>query len=532
MAQRCVGLVIGPRKLKAVELTSRFGEVSLNRYWLVDLPDYFRGMIFGQAPAPDQGVTLPPELQEILGEESEVSVSIPSELCFYREIEFPFTDLKKINQVIRLEAEGYFPFEMDEYLLDFLPPVSQDHTSQVLTFVLPRSQFSQALTSLNALGIDPAFSGIEGLTLPLLSINQPEQTRLWLEIGTERSILVGSLGTVPLLYRRLPLGLGALLSKLSRESGGDRVRAEQMIAQIDLSQPPAEGDSTGTRIISDWADSLLAKVNETLHWFERNRKEETPASKFKELVLTGNGALIKGLDVFFEQELTIPSRKFQMPDWIKQETALDQNQALILSEPLSLALARVRREGKKLVNFRKGEFAWKMEFQIPYRRMVFPAILLVLLLAMGAAKGYGQYRLNKTRNDQIKNEMIAEYQKLFPGSVPTDPVRQLTQSLTVSKSKIEVYRDLLYPTAVDTLSAIADQLPEGSYFILSRYSYTGNKVRLEGESADFAGAKGIVDLLGKVEFFQKAILEDSRANPKGKVNFAIQIELKSPGEKL
>jgi len=535
LAQRCVGLVIGPRKLKAVELTSRFGEVSLDRYWLVDLPDYFRHTIFGLEPMPEQGISIPPELEGITGEESEVSVSIPAALCFYREMEFPFTDLKKINQVIRLEAEGHFPFDLDEYLLEFLPPVSQNHTSQVLAFALSRNQFSQVLSSLNTIGVDPAFSGIEGLTLPLLSVNQPGLSRLWLEIGTERTILVGSSGTWPIIYRRLPLGIDSLIEKLGREPGMSRDQAEQAITQTDLTPSPERTGNSGAGIISEWADALLSKVNDTLHWLERNRKEGQVLAKFEELILAGNGALIQGLDRYFEQELKIPCRKFQIPDWIKISPELSQElspeKALLLSEPLSLALARIRREGKKLINFRKGEFAWKMEFQIPYRRMILPGILLVLILGLGIAKAYGQHSLNKQRSEQLKKEMLSECQKLFPSCTAADPLRQLTQALTIANSKIEIYQNLLYPTAMETLSAIADQVPEGTDFILSRYSYSGNKARLEGETADFTGAKEIVDRLSKAEFFKKVVLEDSRSNPQGKVNFSIQIELKSPGEK-
>jgi len=529
LAQRCVGIVIGPRKLKAVELISSFGELILNRYWLIDLPDYFRNALFGIAPGPEQGISIPDEFARVLSEDLELSISLPSELCFYREIELPFTDTKKINQVIRLEAEDYFPFELDEFLLEFLPPISQNHSSNVLTFALKRSSLSQVLSSLNTLGLDPAFSGIEGLTLPLLSINQPEINRLWLEIGTNRTILVGSSGALPFLYRRIPLGINALKDALIKQQVSSPEQAEQWILQTALYQDTEASQSPQARIISEWLDSILSKVNETLHWFERNRKDGSVLAKFEELIVAGNGALIKGIDRYMEQGLNLPCRKFQIPDWIKSEQELAEDKALVLAEPLSLALARVRREGRRLINFRKGEFAWKMEFQIPYRKMIFPAVLLVLILTLGIAKSYGQYSLNKQHKALIQKQMLGECQKLIPNC--TDPLRQVTQALSTARAKTEAYRDLLYPSSIETLSAIADQLPEGTGFVLNRYSYSKDKARIEGETSDFASANAIKDQLSKVEFFKKVTLEDSRSTPNGKVNFSIQIELKSAGGK-
>jgi hypothetical protein len=100
---------------------------------------------------------------------------------------------------------------------------------------------------------------------------------------------------------------------------------------------------------------------------------------------------------------------------------------------------------------------------------------------LGIGKVYGQYSLNKQRSKEIRQSMLAQYQQLFPGSAPTDPLRQLTQALATDQSKITFYQDLLYPSALSVLSAISDRLPEGANFLLTRYSYSDDRVRIEGE---------------------------------------------------
>lgn len=47
MANRVIGIEIGSRKLKAVELESRFGEFTLQQYGVSELPEDFRTKLFG-----------------------------------------------------------------------------------------------------------------------------------------------------------------------------------------------------------------------------------------------------------------------------------------------------------------------------------------------------------------------------------------------------------------------------------------------------------------------------------------------------
>ena len=46
MAQKTIGIEVGSRKLKAVELESRFGELTILNYWISDLPEEFRDKLF------------------------------------------------------------------------------------------------------------------------------------------------------------------------------------------------------------------------------------------------------------------------------------------------------------------------------------------------------------------------------------------------------------------------------------------------------------------------------------------------------
>ena len=555
-------------------MEARFGEFTINNYWIADLPEDFREKLFSikskpaeaapaagaeqppaqgasaaqketasaenakqkqegaeAAPAPEpvvEKLIAPEHLMELSGFAADLSIGLPSEICFYREIDFPFSDLKKINQVIRLEAEGFFPFPLDDYLVDFLPPFAGADANSVLTFLIDRNKYSGILNQLKSFYFDPAFTGVECLTLPLLALKDPAAPRLWLEIGAARTMLVGSLGVAPFLYRRIPAGIGDLISRLADRLSVSTERAEKFLAETDISADPERPEA---KIIRDWLDPLLAQVKQTLHWYERNRKGGTLPPKFEQLVLSGGGANISGIEDLLSRDLGIPASKFRIPDWISRVPFdFSPEKEVLLAEPISLALARLSKEGKRQVNFRKGEFAYRAQYQVPFRKLAFPAALLLVMVILGIAKAGTQYSLLNKQTKQINQEISQKYMIIFPGAKPSDPVSQIKQAFTLGKSRLKSHKDLFYPTAVECLAAIGDKVPKDVGYQLSKFSYNKDKLRLDGETLDFARTKDIVDRLGKVEFFKKVNLEDSRSGPNGKVNFAISIELKNRAE--
>jgi len=575
LAQKTIGLAVGNRKFKAVEMEARFGEFSIHNYWISDLHEDFREKLFSikskpveaasaagaeqppaqeasaaqketasaenaeqkqggaeSAPAPEpvaEKLIAPEHLMELSGFAADLSIGLPSEICFYREIDFPFSDLKKINQVIRLEAEGFFPFPIDDYLVDFLPPFAGAEANSVLTFLIDRNKYSGILNQLKSFYFDPAFTGVECLTLPLLALKDPVAPRLWLEIGAARTMLVGSLGSAPFLYRRIPAGTGDLISRLAGRLSVSTERAEKFLIETDIS---ADSERPEAKIIRDWLYPLLAQVKQTLHWYERNRKGGTLPPQFEQLVLSGGGANISGIEDFLSRDLGIPASKFRVPGWISRVPGFEfspENEVL-LAEPISLALARLSKEGKRQVNFRKGEFAHRAQYQVPFRKLAFPAALLLVMVILGIAKAGTQYSLLNKQTKQINQEISQKYVTIFPGAKPSDPVSQLKQAFTLGKTRLKSSKDLYYPTAVECLAAIGDKVPKDVGYQLSKFSYNKDKLRLDGETLDFTRAKDIVDRLGQVEFFKKVNLDDSRSGPNGKVNFAISIELKNPAE--
>ncbi len=513
MPAKILGLAFDSEQITAVELGHRLGEVWLESYWKESLPANGYEQIFELAPPLDEE-NLEQSLKELELEGKELALAIPSQMLFYHELEFPFTDLKKIRQVIPLEAEGYFPFSIEGYLLEYPQPIVFDHSCQVLVFALERERFSGLLSRLEDFRLDPAFCIPEGMSLALFSTST---CQLWLLVKGKNSILLGVSDGLILFYRRIPLGWQNLAPMEA-----DRSKA------LELFQSPPSPELEKT--LEKWSDQLAGLINQSLHWQERFRKSLPLPPKFEKLTLAGKYPV--GLKESLEKKLAIEVEDFQIPGWLQAEEEIPSPQQPLFAEALSLALCRAKREAKKLVNFRRGEFAWRAEYQIPYQKFIFPALVLILVLVLGLIRAGSERALYQEQQKILKKQMAQAYQRIFPGAQPTDPVRQLTQAYQITQSKLEAYHSLLYPTPLEVLSAISEKIPEGVEITIYKFNYSGNKVRIEGETDEFASTKDFVDRLSQVEFFKKVNLEDTRSTPAGVVKFSIQMELNNPGEQI
>ncbi len=514
MPQKIIGLDFDKRRILAVELSARLGEISFVNSWQKELDNGLYEQIFGFAPPLEER-----DLFEFFSDEelenAEISISLPARLLYYHELELPFSDFKKIRQVVPLEAEGYFPFSLDGYLLEYPQPVSFDHTSQVLAFALEKDRFSELLRMFEQMGIDPAFCTAEGLSLVLFEQSQPV---LWLLVKAKSTILIGAFSGLVFLYRRIPLGWEELKEKGISDD----------ISQTDISLNSLSEQKK--KIFYQWADEMLKHISSTVHWLERFDKNRSLPPKFEKLILAGKFPAM--LLEYLKEALDLEVARFQIPSFIKLEANIGEFNEPELAEALGLALCRIKREARRLVNFRKGEFAWKAEYQIPYRKLIFPAVVLTAVLVLGLVKAGGERSLLKKQSEEIKKQMISQYRRYFPSSQVIDPYRQLVGAYQSAQSKLDAYSELLKPSALSVMSAMAEQFPEEVELIITRFNYSGSKVRIEGETEDFATTKEFVDRLGQVEFFKKVSLEDTRSIPSGKVKFSVLIELASPQEKV
>ncbi|MDZ7599448.1 MAG: hypothetical protein U5J82_14450 [Desulfobacterales bacterium] len=92
---------------------------------------------------------------------------LPDQLVSYRNITLPFTDERKIRQVLPFELEASLPFPVDQAVLDFYPVHSTNPAR--LPGVL-HGQLGEKLAALAAASLAPEAVGVAGFAVALVAL--------------------------------------------------------------------------------------------------------------------------------------------------------------------------------------------------------------------------------------------------------------------------------------------------------------------------------------------------------------------------
>ena len=396
MAQKILGLDIGAHSVKAVLLEGTM------RGW--ELKGRARAELGPVEPAPTPAPTVPTEenvegaadaepveattevvedlrLSRALGAVAEqlgglradlVAVALPGSAAASPLVTLPFTDQKKIDATLGFEVESLLPFDVDEALYDYQVLSQQDGKSDLLVGVVRREEFAELLGTLQASGIDPRVITLPGLALEPLAVDLarrsglgPDEYAAVLDLGHERGIIsvvrggAGEKQPPSLAFARTFSGGGA---DLPGAEGGD-------LANDALLRRRVQG------LIREIRQSLRAAQTRTRHAVTK-------------IWLGGSLARLPGLAEMLAADLKVAVEPVTLPGDAGLKIPADEQP--VYAEALGLALRAQARGGSRLLNFRKGAFAFKGDLDYlkgkVSRLVVFAAVLALLFGASFWAK--------------------------------------------------------------------------------------------------------------------------------------------------
>lgn len=169
------------------------------------------------------------ELRSFLGSaaDDEVVALMDSDSLVIESMNFPFSEERKIEAVLRLQLEEELPFDVDDYFFDFaVGALSESGEFQTVVAGVTSVEVAQTLQLLRALSLDPAI-----LTIPsvgLASLHQGPESVLALAFLDDRLLCSCSDGAGIRLLRERSSGVAAevmpILLYLRQEQGIEPVR--------------------------------------------------------------------------------------------------------------------------------------------------------------------------------------------------------------------------------------------------------------------------------------------------------------------
>lgn len=262
-----------------------------------------------------------------------VNVAVPSFSSLITTIEMPQMPQNEIEQVVLREAPKYIPVQLsdvvygwqiiegvkekkqkeDEEEEDIMAKRSKPLHVLMVAIMKEISNQYQKVFSMNDLSIDSL--EIDSFSLTRSLVNHKTGTFLILDIGHKVCNVIAVSNKNILMNRTIDVAGDRITKVISKALGIDGERAEKLKVEQGLSI-----DKKGTSTVAQVLSVLIAEIKRT----KRALAENYPGLEIEEIILSGGGAKLKGLEEFIGEEMGVPAalgnplEEISYPDAVKE----------------------------------------------------------------------------------------------------------------------------------------------------------------------------------------------------------------------
>jgi type IV pilus assembly protein PilM len=573
MAQRILGIDIGSWSIKATVVES-----SLRRSTLVAYREH-------HLPADATGQPLPGELRAAIqatlqGLDYDSVVSqVPAAQALTRELDLPFSDPKRIAQILPFQLESVVPKPLDTLAYDYQLLDKRTDGAKILCAAVDKAWLRDWLGRIGAAGVQPRTLTVGPMALdnilPHLDAGPPSLD------GPGGAIAVVDLGhrgtTVSVFrqdrlvaFRTLARGGHHLTQALMRELDVTWADAEGLkhravtVDEVELAAQSDERVRRFSRIVAGALDPLLRDLRVSLDALGAR------SGAIGELILAGGGSRLAGIDAAIAAATDLPVR-FAAPRgsiWSPETAAIDgvASQGLLAA---ALALEPLTADDRHRVDLRKGEFAYGSDFDAVRSRlgwMIGFAVLLLIGHFVRQAVEISELSKQQAKLSERLNEHMEKIgEKDFGAELevperfamaleliqvpPADETREIYPGMTAFAAFYEATRvqqevnDGLLPDEIfdDENMPKPDRPPiaELKQVELQSFNTDGKSLTITGTGFDIDVIEAFKSKLGELPCFKQVERQETRATSnRDRPNwrdFTLKAELKCelapPGEK-
>ena len=542
MAHTITGIDLGSWSVKFSVFDVGFRRVRLHTSFEEIVPPGEAPLAERQAEALRAGVSRLPS-------QSTVHMALPGEMLALRVLDLPFSDARKVEQVVGYELEGQIMYDLSEVVMDHVilsatkTGDSEVAGSRALAVAARAETVAAFLDSLKQCGVEPRTLYPAPIVYHALLAEEraPAETaptgfRLFIDIGHQRSQLCFLRGDEA-VYGRTSSHAGEELTLALVRASGDKwtwAQAEQAKQTHGFvpshARPPATSvqHQLGAVLLESLAP-FLRDLRQTLASFRAQNKEPVET-----IMLAGGGSRLQGLDEFLQEELGIPTSLWPAPPApaegadeldaipVVDEEGSAQRARLALSTALAWAGARGHRE----LDLRRGPFQYRASFSVVRQKAGHLALLAAALLACAAVDGTVALRRLSSEQQQLKERLRVATKELF-GEARSDAT-EVTAALKRS------FRDEMAPlprvTAYDLLDRISRNMPPADQVAIDvqDLEIKSKKTSIKGTIDSAASLDDVVAKLKEVDCFEEINKGPLTEVSGGAKQFSLTINSKCP----
>jgi len=420
-----------------------------------------------------------------------IAVALPGAQVASFPMTLPFTDARRIEQVLPAEIEGAIPFDLDDVVWDYSVLAQRDGKSELLVAVVRKQSLRDALSALAEAGVDPKVVTFAPLALAALG---------------ERRLLDG-----------MPAAGGEAPVLAILDAGPDRADfcvLRDGRAELARSLPTAGAAAWEGQDLTRLLGPLVRDLKITLRSLP-GKKLPPPAR----LLLTGAIARLPGAAGMLAAELGFPAVTLQFAPGAQ----VPEGGA---SHALALGLALRAQQPRGRLNFRKGEFAFTKDVSqlrgVAARLAALGGLVLLLAVGLGVARLGALNRLTAAYDEAL----CAATEKILR-KCHTD-WREALAALRGGNSRAA---SIPRVSGTEILAEVTRHLPEDALPALEEVDITTTRVLIKGVAEGFGQVDRIISALKRDRCFgeiKQPRVEKQRDSQK--VGFAIEFAYTCSGE--
>jgi general secretion pathway protein L len=538
MAHTVCGIDLGAYSVKLAFYEAGFRATTLRGLEEIPVPPGDAPLLERQIAAVHEG------LSRAAGEVTPY-LAVPGDQLSVRVLELPFSDARKIDQVVGYELEGQIVNAIEDVVFDHLSAGQRQEGTTTGTTVLAaaakREDLAALIAAAEAQGIHPrslfaapVIYRTLFLAAPPADEAAPAPCHAVLDFGHERTNICIVRDGNAIYARTIRRGGAQLTAAIAKAFNADLTRAEQAKrGEAFLAGPGRVANNPLlTKLDAVLRETLAPTIRElrqTLASFTASAKVEIDA-----LLVVGGGGRLAGLLPYLQTELGIPARHPSVREVVEsggrnlardpasEEAAAPDSDVYALAGAIALAAARGSRE----IDFRRGPFAYRANFSILRQKAAHLAGLALSLVLAGAIDLGSKSSSLAAERKALDKELAAQTQELF--GKPRDDAEAVTELLR--KGFREDLAPLPKATAFDLLDQISRKAPPADKVKLdvAELEIRPKKTFIKGTADTAAAVDDIAAKLKEIDCFEEVTKGAITEVSGGGKQFTLTIASKCP----
>ena len=450
--KRGISIDIGNEKIKIIEYIRKKDKTIVKQAVLLDTPEKCvnDGMI---ADVGQVGEAIHTVLTENKIKSKKVIFTISSSKIITREVDLPDLPPKKMNTLIRMNAEEYFPVNLVDYTLDYriVERLEGEQDTPI------RINIFAALTALLegyvnlAETLDLKISGIDYSGNSIINYGtmmDDDNTFMVLDFGKNNTMVTIIDHGIGKFNRNLVYGMKTLNNIIQTHFGVSYEEAIKIsMDQALLSNNPEDSDTLGNDLTRAF-NQILNGVARLMDYYTARNKES-----IKHIYIVGGGTNINGIIEYVGDYYNIPTKRVDNLIKVSSKDTIYEKNPEFYINAIGAASSKVNLLPKNILNKGKVKAAGRLKVE-----------LVIFALAIGAILVYIPYSSLKdiqAERDILKQE-IQEKEVVLPilteHNQKMEELRFNEGIIVSSGSSTEIMLQVLekmedsIPTSVDYLS--------------------------------------------------------------------------------